>query len=74
MNGQLCVKYGYRYVMIIAMFFMTAFIFVVFFAQNVATLLVGQILCGFSWGVFAVRAERHFQTKLCQSTDPMYRL
>lgn len=53
MNGQLCAKFGYRLVMITAMFFMIAFIFVVFFAQNVATLLVGQILCGFSWGVFA---------------------
>ena len=39
--------------MIVALFFMTAFIFIVFFAQNTATLLVGQILCGFSWGVFA---------------------
>jgi MFS transporter, SP family, general alpha glucoside:H+ symporter len=39
--------------MIIALFFMAAFIFIVFFAQNAATLLVGQIFCGFSWGVFA---------------------
>ncbi|PMD17116.1 putative sugar transporter [Hyaloscypha hepaticicola] len=53
MNGQLCAKYGYRWVMIIALGFMAAFIFIIFFAQSLPVLLVGEILCGFSWGVFA---------------------
>ncbi|KAF7716550.1 MFS-type Sugar/inositol transporter [Penicillium ucsense] len=53
LNGYLASKYGYRIVMIIALAFLTAFIFVVFFANSVAVLLVGQILCGLSWGVFA---------------------
>lgn len=39
MNGQLCAKYGYRWVMIIALFFMAAFVFIVFFAQNLPTLV-----------------------------------
>ncbi|KAJ0344333.1 hypothetical protein COL154_010847 [Colletotrichum chrysophilum] len=53
MNGFFASKYGYRWVMIVAMGFLNCFIFVVFFAHSAAMLLVGQILCGFSWGVFA---------------------
>ncbi|TDZ13915.1 Maltose permease MAL31 [Colletotrichum spinosum] len=53
MNGFFASKYGYRWVMIAAMGFLNCFIFVVFFAHSAAMLLVGQILCGFSWGVFA---------------------
>ncbi|KAK1499406.1 general alpha-glucoside permease [Colletotrichum cuscutae] len=53
MNGYFASKYGYRWVMIGAMFFLDCFIFVVFFAHSAAMLLVGQILCGLSWGVFA---------------------
>ncbi|CAK7199135.1 hypothetical protein SEUCBS139899_001807 [Sporothrix eucalyptigena] len=53
MNGQMCAKFGYRKVMVVALIFMTAFIFIVFFASSAPVLLVGEILCGFSWGVFA---------------------
>ncbi|KAF6812496.1 MFS sugar transporter [Colletotrichum plurivorum] len=53
LNGFFASKYGYRWVMIVAMGFLNCFIFVVFFAHSSAMLLVGQILCGFSWGVFA---------------------
>ncbi|KZL63266.1 mfs sugar transporter [Colletotrichum incanum] len=53
MNGYFASKYGYRWVMMGAMFFLNCFIFVVFFAYSAAMLLVGQILCGLSWGVFA---------------------
>ncbi|KJR86045.1 MFS transporter, SP family, general alpha glucoside:H+ symporter [Sporothrix schenckii 1099-18] len=53
MNGQLCTRFGYRKVMCISLVFMAAFIFITFFANSLAVLLVGQILCGFSWGVFA---------------------
>ncbi|KAK1511496.1 general alpha-glucoside permease [Colletotrichum abscissum] len=53
MNGYFASKYGYRWVMIGAMLFLNCFIFVVFFAHSAAMLLVGQILCGLSWGVFA---------------------
>lgn len=40
--------------MIISLIFMTGFIFITFFAESAAVLLVGQILCGFTWGVFAI--------------------
>lgn len=54
LNGYLTSAIGYRWVMIGALFFMNAFIFIVFFASSLPVLLVGQILCGFSWGVFAI--------------------
>lgn len=53
MNGYFASKFGYRWSMIGAMGFLNAFIFVVFFAPNAATLVGGQILCGLCWGVFA---------------------
>ncbi|CAK7223781.1 hypothetical protein SBRCBS47491_005325 [Sporothrix bragantina] len=53
LNGQLCTRFGYRKVMCVSLVFMAAFIFLTFFANSLAVLLVGQILCGFSWGVFA---------------------
>ncbi|KAG2414774.1 hypothetical protein HFD88_005962 [Aspergillus terreus] len=53
LNGYFASKFGYRKVMMVALGFLTAFIFIVFFANSAAVLLVGQILCGLSWGVFA---------------------
>ncbi|KAJ5937592.1 hypothetical protein N7454_003934 [Penicillium verhagenii] len=53
MNGYFASRFGYRGVMMVALAFLTAFIFIIFFASSAAVLLVGQILCGFSWGVFA---------------------
>ncbi|KAK4237895.1 sugar transporter-like protein [Achaetomium macrosporum] len=53
MNGYLASRFGYRWVMIGAMGFLNAFIFVVFFAPNAAALVGAQILCGLCWGVFA---------------------
>lgn len=53
MMGALAQKFGYRFVMIVAMFFMNAFIFITFFAPSAPVLLVGQILCGVAWGIFA---------------------
>lgn len=53
MNGYFASRFGYRVVMMVSLVFMAAFIFVVFFANSAAVLLVGQILCGLSWGVFA---------------------
>lgn len=53
LNGYCASKYGYRLVMIVALAFLTAFIFIVFFASSATVLVVGQIFCGLSWGVFA---------------------
>lgn len=53
MNGYLASKFGYRVVMIVALAFLNAFLFIVFFANTATVLLIGEIFCGFSWGVFA---------------------
>ncbi|PLB41451.1 general substrate transporter [Aspergillus candidus] len=53
LNGFLSTKYGYKKVLLGSLFFMNWFIFILFFAPSAPVLLVGQILCGFTWGVFA---------------------
>ena len=45
-NGWATSKYGYKPVAIGGLFFLNAFIFIVFFAPSKAVLLVGQITCG----------------------------
>ena len=45
-NGWATSRWGYRPVMVVSLFLMNAFIFITFFAQNIETLLVGQIFCG----------------------------
>jgi SP family general alpha glucoside:H+ symporter-like MFS transporter len=45
-------RFGYRWTIFGALCLVTAFIFVLFFAQNVEMLLAGEILCGIPWGAF----------------------
>lgn len=45
-------RIGYRKTIMGALFMITAFIFITFFAVNLPMLLVGEILCGIPWGVF----------------------
>lgn len=45
--------------MIIALGFVNVFIFIIFFATGDAMLLVGELLCGLSWGVFATLAPAY---------------
>lgn len=45
--------------MIISLGILNAFIFIVFFAPGAQVLLVGQILCGLCWGVFATLAPAY---------------
>lgn len=52
-NGYLTEKFGHRRVILANLILMAGFIFIVFFAPSVQVLLVGQILCGLTWGVFA---------------------
>lgn len=52
MAGIIADRYGYRHTLIGALFFTICFIFIVFFAQNLPTLLVGEILLGLPWGFF----------------------
>ena len=51
-TGAIADRLGYRYTMIGALSCVICFIFLPFFAQNVQTLLAGEILCGIPWGVF----------------------
>lgn len=53
LNGYFSARYGYRIVMLVSLFLMNAFIFIPFFAPSIEVLLVGQLLCGLTWGVFA---------------------
>lgn len=53
LNGFFSARYGYRMVMLVSLFFMNFFIFITFFAPSIQVLLVGQIMCGLTWGVFA---------------------
>ena len=45
-------KFGYKKTIMGALFLVTCFIFIVFFANSLTMLLVGEILCGIPWGVF----------------------
>lgn len=53
LNGYLVDRFGKKRVLISALIVLSAFIFIVFFAQNLTTLLIGEICCGIPWGVFA---------------------
>lgn len=52
-NGYLTAKYGHRKVLMGSLVFLTAAVFMVFFAPNIEVLLVGEFLCNIPWGVFA---------------------
>lgn len=56
LNGYLTDRFGHRVVLQGGLLFLTGFIFISFFAQNVQTLLVGQLLCGIPWGIFTTMA------------------
>jgi SP family general alpha glucoside:H+ symporter-like MFS transporter len=51
-NGFVSERYGYRKTMIGALISMTCFIFILFFAPNVQTLVIGEVFCGIPWGMF----------------------
>ena len=53
LNGFLSAKFGYKRVILGALFCLNWTLFLLFFAKSPEVLLVGQILCGLSWGVFA---------------------
>ncbi|KAK3679185.1 hypothetical protein LTR78_000746 [Recurvomyces mirabilis] len=50
--GYAAEKFGYKKTMIAALIWIILCIFLAFFAQNLTMLLVGEILCGISWGAF----------------------
>ncbi|OAA78978.1 maltose permease MAL31 [Akanthomyces lecanii RCEF 1005] len=57
--GYLVTRFGQKYIIIGALLVLSCFIFVTFFAQSIAVLLVGQFLCGLPWGVFVACAPAY---------------
>lgn len=57
LNGWATSKWGHRKVLMASLFWLAAFIFLVFFAPNIEVMLVGQILCNVPWGVFATTGK-----------------
>ncbi|KAH6660839.1 general substrate transporter [Truncatella angustata] len=55
-NGIVADRYGYRKTMATALVGVVAFIFIIFFAPNIQTLLVGEILIGIPFGIFQATA------------------
>ncbi|CAJ2501383.1 Uu.00g042360.m01.CDS01 [Anthostomella pinea] len=51
-NGIVCDKFGFRKTMVGTLVLLCGLIFIPFFAQNIETIQVGQILLGIPWGVF----------------------
>ncbi|ODQ69669.1 hypothetical protein LIPSTDRAFT_100465 [Lipomyces starkeyi NRRL Y-11557] len=58
-NGYLASRFGYKRVLICALFAMSSFIFILFFSKNIQTLTAGGFLCGLPWGVFASAAPAY---------------
>lgn len=46
LNGYLVTKFGVKRVIVGALIFLSATLFIVFFAPNIEVLLVGQLICG----------------------------
>lgn len=53
LNGWATPRWGHRKVIMFNLFLLAVFVFIVFFAPSIEVMLVGQILCGIPWGVFA---------------------
>lgn len=51
-NGFVSERYGYRRTLIGALASITAFVFILFFAPNIQTLVIGEVFCGIPWGMF----------------------
>jgi len=59
LNGYFVFKFGYRKTLLCSLLLIVAFIFIPFFAPSLPVLLLGQILCGVPWGVFATMAPAY---------------
>jgi SP family general alpha glucoside:H+ symporter-like MFS transporter len=58
-NGYLVDKFGQKRVIIGALFALSCFIFLTFFAPTIQVLAAGEFLCGLPWGVFASSAPAY---------------
>ena len=52
--GVIAERYGYKKTLLGALTLMIGFIFILFFAQNIAMLFIGGMACGIPWGMFQV--------------------
>ncbi|KAF7588020.1 hypothetical protein BBP40_006426 [Aspergillus hancockii] len=59
LDGHLSTKFGYKRVLLAALFCMNWFVFILFFAPSAPVPLVGQIPCGFTWGIFATTSPAY---------------
>jgi SP family general alpha glucoside:H+ symporter-like MFS transporter len=59
LNGFVSERFGYRKTMVGALIGMIAFIFILFFAPNVQTLVIGEVFCGIPWGMFQTLAPQY---------------
>jgi SP family general alpha glucoside:H+ symporter-like MFS transporter len=58
-SGLVYERYGYKKTMLGALVMIICCIFALFFAQDLPTLLAGEILCGLSWGVFQTQTTTY---------------
>lgn len=56
LTGVIQERFGYKKTIAGALVLLAAFIFINFFAQNLSTLLAGEILCGLPWGTNVLKA------------------
>ena len=59
LNGWLTDKFGYRKVLLVSLVLTACFVFINFFAPSIEVLLVGELLIGIPWGVFATSAPSY---------------
>jgi len=53
LNGWIAPKFGFRSTFRVGMVMMICFTFPLFFAPDLKTLVIGEVLCGLPWGMFA---------------------
>ncbi|OLN90327.1 General alpha-glucoside permease 8 [Colletotrichum chlorophyti] len=51
-NGIIADRFGYRKTMVGGLIAVTSFVFIIFFAETLVQLLIGEILIGIPWGIF----------------------
>lgn len=69
--GIISDKIGYRKTLIGSLIMVTAFIFIVFFAPNIQTLLAGELLLGLPWGAFQTLTVS-YASEVCPTVLRLY--
>lgn len=58
-NGIVTEKYGHRLVTMVGLVVTCGFIFILFFAPTVEVLVVGEVMVGIPWGIFAIMGSAY---------------